>query len=167
MLIRRTAVARMAPELYPETLPGARATDSDVAAARDRLRFDLDAQHEALLREGDGWVDAFAHGDVLSTADLGAGPRWERAGVLLASYYEDGPARGFPPRDHIYPIHVSDNAVFVIDRSGPATDGGQPVYWLSVELLGAWPNVSEYWLAGLTMLDQLATRIAADVGRNG
>lgn len=67
MLIRRLTVARIAPRLYPPTLPGTRATDADVSAARDRLGFDLDPQHEAVLREGDGWVDAFAHGDVLST----------------------------------------------------------------------------------------------------
>lgn len=87
MLIRRTALARIAPDLFPETLPGTRATDADVAAARDRLGFDLDPQHAAVLREGDGWVDAFAYGDVLSTADLGAGPRWEHARILLTSYY--------------------------------------------------------------------------------
>lgn len=165
MLIRRLALARIAPDLFPETLPGTRATDPDVAAARDRLGFDLDPQHEAVLREGDGWVDVFAHGDVLSTADLGAGTRWELAGVLLKSYYEDGPATGFPPREHVYPIHVADDAVFVVDRSGPVTDGGHPVFWLSDELLGAWPNVHEYWLARLTMLQRLAARVAADADR--
>lgn len=165
MLIRRTAVARIVPDLFPETLPGTRAKDADLAAARTRLGFDLDPQHEAVLREGDGWVDAFAYGDVLTTAELGAGPRWDHAHILLTSYYEDGPATGFPPHDHVYPIHVSDDAVFVVDRSGPVTDGGRPVYWLSDELLGDWPNVYEYWLAGLTMLDRLAKRVAADFGR--
>lgn len=164
MLIRRLTVARIAPRLYPPTLPGTRATDADVSAARDRLGFDLDPQHEAVLREGNGWVDAFADGDVLSTADLGAGPRWELANTLMTSYYEDGPASGYPPRDQVYPIHVSDDALFVVDRSGPVTDGGRPVYWLAEEVLGAWPNVYEYWLAGLTLLDRLATRVAADAG---
>jgi hypothetical protein len=162
MLIRRTALARIAPELYPETLPGRRAKGSDLAAARARLGFDLDPQHEAVLREGDGRADAFAHGDVLATSDLGAGPRWERAGALLADYYDDGPAAGFPARHSVYPIHVADDAVFVVDRSGPAIGGGQPVFWLSDELLGQWPNVYEYWLAGLTMLERLAARVAAD-----
>lgn len=60
---------------------------------------------------------------------------------------------------------MSDDAVFVVDRSGPVTHGGQPVYWLSDELLGQWSNVYEYWLAGLTMLDRLAKRVAADSGR--
>ncbi|HYQ74584.1 hypothetical protein [Cellulomonas sp.] len=165
MLIRRTALARIAPDLFPETLPGTRATAAGLAAVRARLGFDLDPQHEAVLREGDGWVDAFAYGDVLSTADLGAGPRWEVAEVLLESYYEYGALPGFPPLDSIYPIHVADDALFVVDRSGPVTDGGQPVYWLSDELLGRWPNVYEYWCAGLTMLDRLATRVAADGGR--
>ena len=165
MLIRRLTVARMAPRLYPPTLPGARATDADVRAARDRLGFDLDPEHEAVLREGDGWVDSFAHGDLLSTPDLGAGPRWERANLLLARYYEDGPATGFPPREHVYPIHVAEDAVFVVDRSGPVTDGGQPVYWISDELLGDWPNMYEFWLAGLTLLDRVAARVAADAGR--
>lgn len=162
MLARRLSISQSAPAMFPETLPGVRATDADLADARGRLGFDLDPQHEAVLREGNGWADAFAYGDILATSDLGAGPRWKRADALLASYYEDGPAAGFPPREHVYPIHVADNAVFVIDRSGSVTDGGQPVFWLSDELLGEWPNVYEYWLAGLTMLERLAARVAAD-----
>ncbi|WP_282946504.1 hypothetical protein [Cellulomonas endometrii] len=163
MLARRMAISRLAPAMFPETLPGPRAGDADLAAAVDRLGFRLDPHHEAVLREGDGWPDVFAYGDVLATHDLGAGARWKRAGALLAGYYEDGPATGCPPRDRIYPIHVADNAVFVIDRSGPITDGGQPVFGLSGELLGEWPNVYEYWLAGLTMLERLGARVAADV----
>ena len=57
--------------------------------------------------------------------------------------------------------------MFVVDRSGPVTGGGQPVFWLSDELLGTWPNVYEYWLAGLTMLDRLAVRVAADARADG
>lgn len=163
MLSRRLTISQLAPAMFPETLPGTRATDADVADARRRLGFDLDPQHEAVLREANGWPDVFAYGDVLATSDLGAGPRWKRADALLASYYDDGPATGFPPRDRVYPIHVADNAVFVVDRSGPVTDGGQPVCWLSDELLGTWRNVYEYWLAGLTMLDRLTVRVAADV----
>lgn len=162
MLSRRQTIARLAPGMFPETLPGTRATHEDVADARRRLGFDLDPQHAAVLGEANGWADVFAYGELLATDDLGTGPRWERAEALIASYYEDGPATGFPPRDGAYPIHVSDDAVFVVDRSGPVTDGGQPVSWLSDELLGTWPNVYEYWLAGLTMLDRLAVRVAAD-----
>lgn len=162
MLARRLAISQIAPAAFPETLPSPRATDADLAGARRRLGFHLDPQHESVLREGDGWADAFAYGDILSTSELGSGARWERAGALLATYYADGPARGFPPRTQLYPIHVADNAVFVVDRSGPVTDGGRPVFWLSDELLGAWPNVYEYWLAGLTMLERLAVRVAAD-----
>ena len=163
MLARRLRISQLAPGMFPETLPGIRATDADVSDASRRLGFDMDSQHENVLREANGWPDVFAYGDLLATSELGAGPRWKRAEALLASYYEDGPATGFPPREHIYPIHVADNAVFVIDRSGPVTDGGQPVSWLSDELLGQWPNVYEYWLAGLTMLDRLTARVTSEI----
>lgn len=162
MLIRRTEISRIAPDLFPETLPGVRATDEDLAAAEERLGFTLDEQHTSLLREGDGWPDVFAYGDILPARELGRGPRWKRATAMIDASYEGGALPGFPPRDTIYPIHVCERAVFVIDRAGPATDGGHPVYWLSDELLGQWPNTYGYWLAGLTLLDRLRARLEDD-----
>lgn len=162
MLARRLTISQLAPGMFPETLPGTRATDADVHEASRQLGFAMDPQHETVLREANGWSDVFAYGDLLATSDLGAGPRWKRADALLTQYYDDSPATGFPPREHIYPIHVADNAVFVIDRAGPVTDGGQPVFWLSDEVLGQWPNVYEYWLAGLTTLARLTARVTSE-----
>jgi hypothetical protein len=162
MLARRLTLTKIEPETFPESLFGVRATDGDIAAAEQRLGHPLDAQHAAILREGDGWPSAFAFGDILSTAELGAGRRWEWAQQMLAAIYEDGPADGFPPRGSLYPIHVAETTVFAIDLAGPVTEGGHPVYWLSSELLGDWENAHGYWLAGLTLLEKLRVQILAN-----
>jgi hypothetical protein len=154
MLRRRIALEQAAPALYPMAPFGLRGTDADIAAAEERLGHPLDAQHAAVLREVDGWPDAFAHGDLLGTGDLGAGARWDDAMATLSIYDEDGPISGWPPRSAIYPIHLGGISMFVIDLSGPVTDGGHPVYWLSNDLLDRWPNVREYWSAGFTILAQ-------------
>lgn len=159
MRARRTALARTAPDLFPETVPGAPATGDRVAAAEQRLGFPLDAQHLAVLREVDGWPDVFAYGDLLAVDELGAGTRWDRGWTAINAFYDDGAPPGFPAREGIYPVHVCERAVFVVDRSGPVTDGGHPVFWLSDELLGAWPNTAAYWSAGLAMLDRLRSRL--------
>jgi hypothetical protein len=162
MLARRLTLTQIEPQTFPESLFGVRATDADIADAESRLGHPLDAQHAAILREGDGWPSAFAFGDILSTHELGTGRRWDRAQQMLSVLYEDGPADGFPPRGSVYPIHVADTSVFVIDLAGPATDGGHPVYWLSSELLGDWENAHGYWLAGLELLERLRRQILAD-----
>jgi hypothetical protein len=145
MLARRLTLTQIEPQTFPESLFGVRATDADIADAESRLGHPLDAQHAAILREGDGWPSAFAFGDILSTHELGTGRRWDRAQQML-----------------VYPIHVADTSVFVIDLAGPATDGGHPVYWLSSELLGDWENAHGYWLAGLELLERLRRQILAD-----
>jgi hypothetical protein len=162
MLARRLTLTQIEPQTFPESLFGVRATDADITAAERRLGHPLDAQHAAILREGDGWPNAFAFGDILSTHELGAGPRWVKAQEMLAVLYQDGPAVGFPARESCYPIHVSDTAVFVVDLAGPVTDGGHPVHWLSSELLGTWENAHGYWLAGLALLESLRVEILAD-----
>lgn len=165
MLERRLQIARVAPQMFPPTLPGARATDAEIAAGEARLGFPLDPLHRAILAEGNGWPDAFAFGDILATTELGQGPLWTKAHIILDALYDEI-GQSLPPRDQLYPIHVSDEDVFVIDRSGPLTDGGHPVVWLGDELIDQWPNAYEYWLAGLTMLARLRARLEDDV-RNG
>jgi hypothetical protein len=158
MLRRRLVLEQVSPRLYPTQPFGVRGSEDDIRAAQTRLGHPLDTQHAAVLREVNGWRDAFAHADLLSTHDLGAGPTWERATTMLRGFYEDGPAIDFPPRESIYPFHVGETDLFVIDTSGPLSDDGRPVFWLAGELLDSWPNVYEFWLAGFTMLDRLTER---------
>lgn len=151
MLQARIAAGEVAPRVRPMPAPGPHASDEDIARAEHRLGFELDPQHAALLREIDGWDDVFGNGDLLATADLGAGPRWSAAQQLLDVMYEDGPFESFPPRDAVYPFHASELDVFVIWRGGPATDQGCPVYWLHGEVVDTWSNVFGYCLAAITL----------------
>jgi hypothetical protein len=161
MLRRRMILEQVSlPGEYPLQKFGLRATDADIAAAEAQLDHPLDAQHSAILREFNGWGDAFAHADLLSTDELGQGPLWQQALTMLRGYYEDGPAIDFPPREAIYPFHVGENHLFVIDMAGPITDGGHPVHWLDGELLDTWPNAYHFWLAGFALLDRTIQRAA-------
>lgn len=147
MIEMREAAGRVAPRVRPMPLPGVGASAQEIADAESRLGFALDAQHAALLREGNGWPDVFGMGDLLSTADLGSGPLWSTANETLDIFYEDGPFETFPPRGEVYPIHASNQDVFVIWRGGPVVEHGHPVYWLGGEVVDQWPNVFEFCLA--------------------
>lgn len=164
MLRRRMLLQHVAPDVYPMPPFGVRGTAADLAAAEARLGHALDAQHAAILREVNGWQGAFANGDILGTDDLGTGPRWQHAQAMLTIYYEDGPLDGWPPRESIYPIQLCETSLFVIDAAGPVTDEGHPVYWLSGEILGVWPNAYEYWLAGMSILDQTRAIVTGQAG---
>lgn len=167
MITRRVLLARLAPDLFPASLPGAGATDDRLADVEQRLGFPLDPGHRELLGHGDGWRDHFADGDLLSTQELGTSEQWQQGLDLLDRLYAGGAPAGFPAREHLYPIHVSAAALFVIDRAGPATEGSHPVYWLSDELLGAWSDTEGYWRAGLELLDRTRARLEAELGAPG
>lgn len=163
MIIRRTALAEAsAGRVFGPSTPGPRATKSDIAGAEARLGHQLDAHHAALLREGNGYVDVFGFGDLLSTDDLGQGDRWAQAQEFLLNFYEFGPLDGSPLREGLYPFHVGDEDVYVIDMGGARTDGGHPVLRLADQLVDQWPNAYEYWLAGLTTVDRFTARMAAE-----
>lgn len=163
MIFRRTALAEAARGRgFAPSIPGARASDGDIAAAEARLGHPLDQHHAAILREGDGYDDVFAFGDLLSTSDLGHGPRWAKGRELLRSFYEPGRLAGAPPHESIYPIHVGDEDIFVIDMAGPVADGGHPVYWLTDQVIDSWRNIDEYWLAGMTLLDKLTVHMETE-----
>ncbi|MFF1527989.1 hypothetical protein [Cellulomonas sp. NPDC058312] len=151
----RMALAQAAPAIYPMTFPGARPTADAIRAAEGRLGFALDAQHAALLGRADGWVGAFGMGDLLSTADLGAGPRWSLANDALDDLYLAAPAGTYPPRDQVYPVHTSTRDVFVVWAAGPPTDGGHPVLWIGNGLVDQWANVSEF-CRGIVRLNEVA-----------
>lgn len=167
MLRRRIILEQTAPAIYPLQPFGYRASEADLASATTRLGHPLDTQHAELLKRVNGWPDIFANADLLGTGDLGQGERWARASQVLAACYEEGPATGFPPRGSIYPIHLAEDSVFVIDMSGPVTEGGHPVHWLSGELLGTWENVYEFWLAGFTLLERTTSYAIARVRAEG
>lgn len=151
----RMALARAGPAIYPMTLPGARPAPDTIRSAEDRLGFTLDLQHAALLRQADGWVGAFGMGDLLSTADLGAGPRWSLAGDVLDDFYLFAPAGTYPPRDQVYPIHTSAQDIFVVWREGALTAGGHPVLWIGDGLVDQWVNVSDFCRA-IVRLNEVA-----------
>ena len=153
MLQRRGRLAAISPNVNPLLPFGHRPTEADLTEAEARLGHALDAQHVELLRRVNGWPNLFASGDLLGTGDLGQGARWAYAQQMITAFYEEGPAIGFPPRDAVYPIHLGESDLFVIDMAGPVTDGGHPVHWLDGSVVDTWPNVREYWRAGLRMLD--------------
>lgn len=160
----RMALAQAAPSIYPMELPGARPSPEVVQAAESRLGFALDSQHAALLREGDGWVNAFGMGDLLSSAELGAGPRWKLANDVLDDFYLAAPAGTHPPREQLYPIHTSTQDVFVIWRGGPVTQDGHPVLWIGGGLVDQWANVFQFCL-GIMKLNEVAIEQIRKLGR--
>lgn len=153
MLQRRARLAAISPAVNPLLPWGHRPTEADIAEAEARVGHSLDAQHIELLRRVNGWPNIFVGGDLLGTGDLGAGGRWCSAQRMLAAFYEEGPAIGFPPRAAVYPIHLGESDLFVIDMAGPVTDGGHPVHWLDGSVVDTWPNVREYWRAGLRLVE--------------
>ncbi|MFC8043991.1 hypothetical protein [Nocardia sp. NPDC057353] len=79
----------------PDTPPRPGATESELAAAERRLGRPLHPGHRALLATADGW-DGYADGAaLLGTAELGAGPRHDRAAAVLAEYFAESAGR-FP-----------------------------------------------------------------------
>jgi hypothetical protein len=153
MLRRRILLEQVDPEVSPLYPFGRRATDADIAAAESRLGHALDTQHVELLKRVNGWPQIFACGDLLGTGDLGQGQRWDHAQRALTIYYTEGDTTGFPPREAVYPLHVVEDSVFVVDMSGPLTHDGHPVYWLAEDLVDQWPSVRDFWLAGMTLVD--------------
>lgn len=167
MLIRRIRLNELKPRVYPPSVPGERATDEQIEAARRRLGHPLDDLHRAVLLEGDGWENGFGYGDLLSTDQLGHGHRWQQAMTHLDDLYENLDPTQLPPRDGLYPVHVGDEEIVVVDLAGPVTDGGHPVHWLGHdELIQSWPNLYEYWLSALTYLQRTVDR-ALEQARTG
>ncbi|GII99049.1 hypothetical protein CLV28_1690 [Sediminihabitans luteus] len=159
----RTRLAHVSSS-WPLTIPRIGADDAAIAAAQARIGFELDAQHEALLREINGWPDAFLEGTVLGTDEIGAGELWERAWVHLdtASDYFDE----LPPLEELVPICVSD---VVLDTSavwmnGPVTDGGFPVIRMTSTDSDEFENVHAWWRECVQTTRDL---VALDVEKNG
>lgn len=63
----------------PLTLPKPGATEEQLCAAEARLGYALDPHYREFLSVADGWDEYFISANLLGTADIGAGIRWERA----------------------------------------------------------------------------------------
>jgi len=161
----RVRLTQLRPDIYPLPAPHLGASDADVAAAVARVG-PLDAQHEGLLRQADGWPEAFMFGDVLSTAELGAGPLWDKATQSLRVFYEDGPSTGWPPLAELVLVHACehDTDVTAVWMGGPLTDGGHPVYWIGGDIIDTYPNIYQWWLSMAEYAKRSVADFAAEQG---
>jgi hypothetical protein len=142
----RLRLEKLQPERYPLTVPHVAATERQLADAEMRLGYELDTQHRELLMHANGWPMMILDQSLLGCEEIGSGARWERACELLSLYYQESfVPSGFPSRDELTPIAVSEyqNDIYVIWRNGTEVDGGRPVLWLSYEEVERYSNVRD------------------------
>ncbi len=146
----RSRLAEVDPQLSPMTMPRLAASEEQLAKAEQRLGTQLDAQHRALLRHGNGWPLFFTYTDLLSTDELGAGPLWDKAQELLDLFFSEAPTPAdFPARETLLPVAAGEDVtdVFALWTTGPQTRHGRPILWLAGEEVDRWPNMREWLLS--------------------
>ena len=143
----RARLVELFPDTYLElTVPHLAASPDVLQHTEDLLGMPLDAQHREFLTYADGWPDFFMDGDLLSSAELLESPPLARARNTLDRLYGNG-VPDLPERTAVTVIAASIHCddLFAIDRAGPETDGGHPVYWLAHEVVDRFDNFIEYF----------------------
>ena len=127
----------------PFTIPGKRASESEIRSAEMRLGHSIDPLYRQFLRYGNGWPEFFLDTWLLRADELGGGATWSRANEVLDYFYDAFPEdAGFPSRAALSPIAANPEGtdVFAVHLDGQPTDGGCPVLWLPGDDTAASPG---------------------------
>lgn len=133
---------------FPFTIPHLAATDDELRTAESRLGRPLDAQHRDFLHHGNGWPEFYLSSSLLSAEQLGDGPAWVEANLILDIFYgELDEGHPYPSRAEVYPITHDESGrnVFAIWSNGPKSAGGAPVFWFPWSDTEPYDNFFEFF----------------------
>lgn len=148
--------------LWPFHMPEVAASEESLVELEQSLGFSLDPLFRRFLCYANGWRGLFQSNCVFGVSDYDGSSEFKRATELLNTLEPLQEVCGIS-REDCFPIGVSTDGsdVFVIEKQAVSKDGGR-VFWLAGQLVDAFTNFDEFFLAMVDYNREEATALSRE-----